>query len=193
MERPLQIAFKDTESSEFLEGLIRERVERLNRFHPRIIGCRVVVYVPHRSAESGKLPLGVSVEVDIPGRSPIIAKAEEERRDAKGDNTVVVNRVFEAVQRQLESVNAIQAGEVKQHGAAMDTGNVVRLFPEQNYGFIEVRGAPDLYFTRNAVVDGSFDDIVVGTIVQFTRATTEGPMGPQASSVRLLNALKSAS
>ena len=35
MERPLQIAFKNVESSESLETLIRERVERLQRFHPQ--------------------------------------------------------------------------------------------------------------------------------------------------------------
>jgi len=64
MERPLQIAFKNVESSASLETLIRERVERLQRFHPNITGARVVVEVPHRSPESGKLPLGIAVEID---------------------------------------------------------------------------------------------------------------------------------
>ena len=69
MERPLQIAFKNVESSASLETLIRERVERLQRFHPHITGARVVVEVPHRSPESGKLPLGIAVEIDVPGRN----------------------------------------------------------------------------------------------------------------------------
>ncbi len=155
MERPLQIAFKNVESSASLETLIRERVERLQRFHPHITGARVVVEVPHRSPESGKLPLGIAVEIDVPGRNPVIAKGEQDRREVKGDRSAIVNRVFEAAERQLEQIAAIRKGEVKQHGSAGDTGIVVRIFPEQNYGFIEVKDSPDLYFSREVVGNGS--------------------------------------
>ncbi len=57
MDTPLQIAFKDMEPSEFLEALIRERVDRLETFHDHITGCRVVVETPFRSSESAKPPL----------------------------------------------------------------------------------------------------------------------------------------
>jgi ribosome-associated translation inhibitor RaiA/cold shock CspA family protein len=188
MKRPLQIAFKNVESSASLETLIRERVERLQRFHPHITGARVVVEVPHRSPESGKLPLGIAVEIDVPGRNPVIAKGEQDRREVKGDRSAIVNRVFEAAERQLEQIAAIRKGEVKQHGSAGDTGVVVRIFPEQNYGFIEVKDSPDLYFSREVVGNGSFEHITVGSLVHVTRAATEGPMGPQASSVKLMGA-----
>ena len=68
---------------------------------------------------------------------------------------------------------------------------IVRLFPEQNYGFVELDNSPELYFTRNAVVTGTFDELREGMLVHVTRATAEGPMGPQASSVRLLNRAQS--
>jgi cold shock CspA family protein len=191
MKKPLQISFRDTEHSEFLEGLIRERVERLERFHPHIIGCRVVVEIPYRSAEGGKPPVAVVVEVEVPNRPKIVAKVTGERHDAKGDASIVVNRVFDAVKRQLEDITAIQTGHVKSHEAVYEAGVIVRLFPEQNYGFVEVKGSPDLYFTRNAVVGGGFDNLSVGTMVHVTRATTEGPMGPQASSVKLVDARRS--
>jgi len=186
MERQLQIAFKNVESSASLEELIRERVERLQRFHPNITGARVVVEVPHRSPEGAKPPLGIAVEIDVPGRAPVVAKGEQERRGVNGDHSAVVNRAFEAVERQLEQITAIRKGEVKQHGSAGDTGVVVRLFPEQNYGFIEVKDSPDLYFSRDVCGNGSFAEIKVGSIVHVTRAAAEGPMGPQASSVKLL-------
>jgi ribosome-associated translation inhibitor RaiA/cold shock CspA family protein len=188
MESPLQITFKDMESSEFLERLVRERVAKLERFHPNLIHCRVVLEVPHRSPESGKTPLGVTVEVSVSGHPMIVAKGEEERREMKGDHTSVLNRVFDSVQRQLGSISDVQKGQVKQHESTGETGQIVRLFPLEDYGFIEVRGSPDLYFTRNAVVGGDFDALEPGTMVQITRATTEGPMGPQASSVRVLSA-----
>lgn len=191
MQKPLQITFKDLEHSDTLEALVRERVERLERFHPSIIGCRVVVETPHRSAEGTSPPLGLTVEVEIPGRPKIVAKASADRQDAKTSPAVVVGRAFEAAQRQLQDTAQLQKADIKQHENHGSTGQVVRLFPEQSYGFIEVRGAPDLYFTRNAVVGGDFDDLQPGTLVHVTVATTEGPMGPQASSVRLLDATRS--
>lgn len=191
MESPLQITFKDMDSSDFLESLVRERAARLERFHPNIISCRVVLEVPHRSAESGKTAVGVSVEVNVPGRNTIVAKDAEERRELKNDHTAAINRAFQAIERQLEHASQLQNRNVKAREADGETGVVVRLFPEQNHGFVEVKGSPDLYFTRNAVVGGSFDDLEPGTVVHVTRATTEGPMGPQASSVRLLGSSKS--
>lgn len=184
MDVPLQIAFKNLESSAFLEALIRERVAKLERYHHHIVGCRVLVEVPHRAPASGKVPIGISVEVEVPGSKSIVAKDQEERHDSKNDHTTVVNRAFDKVQRQLEDHNDIRRGEVKVHEGAGTSGRVVRLFPEQNYGFIEVAGSADLYFTRNAVVSGSYDDLSVGETVVITVATSEGPMGPQASSVR---------
>jgi ribosome-associated translation inhibitor RaiA len=194
MERPLQIAFKNLSSSEFIEGLVRERVGRLERFHQNITGARVVIEVPHRSPEGGKLPIGISVEIDVPNHNTIIAKGEQDRREMKGDNSAIINRVFEAVERQLEQITAIRKGEVKNHGAASgDTGIIVRLFPEQHYGFVEVKGSPDLYFSRDVVASSAFDDLTVGTVVHVTRAASEGPMGPQASSVKLQGARRSPS
>ena len=193
MEKSLQIAFKDMDSSEFLERSIRERVDRLERFHSNIVACRVVVNEPYRTAGSVKNPLGITVEVDVPGHSTIIGKEEQERREMKNDQLAVVMRAFDAVHRQLDELSDIRQGEVKQHEGAGETGLVVRLFPEQNYGFVEVKEGPSLYFTRNAVTGGEFEDVAVGALVQVTRATAEGPMGPQASSVRLLNAQRSSS
>jgi ribosome-associated translation inhibitor RaiA/cold shock CspA family protein len=189
MDVPLQIAFKDLDSSDFVENLIRERAARLERLHPNIVSCRVVVQVPHRSPESGKPPIGVSVEVQVPGRRGLlVGKDEQERHEVKNDQYAVVSRAFDAVERQLRTDADVKRGDVKHHEGAGETGRIVRLFPEQNYGFIEVRGSTDLYFTRNAVTGGSFDDLEIGTMVEISRATGEGPMGPQASSVKLLNA-----
>lgn len=187
MQRPLQITFKGMETSAGLEALIRDRVERLDALHPRLTGCRVVVEVPHRGSESAKVPIAVSVEADIPGRGPVVGKDEADRREAKQDHTAALNNAFEAVERQLEKLVDIQNDEVKPHEDAGQSGMVVHLFPEQNYGFIEIDNSPELYFTRNAVVGGDFDELQVGMMVQVTRATDEGPMGPQASSVRLLD------
>lgn len=182
-----QITFKNIETSPYLEALIRKRIEGLERLYPRITSCRVVVEVPHRSSESAKLPLGIAVEVEVPGRSTIVAKDAMERHDAKGDYTAPLNHAFDAIERQLKKVNDIREGDVKTGEAQAQSGMIVRLFPEQNYGFVQIDNSPELYFTRNAVMGDAFDELKVGMLVQVTRATAEGPMGPQASSVRLLD------
>jgi ribosome-associated translation inhibitor RaiA/cold shock CspA family protein len=187
MQRPLQITFKDMESSPALEALIRQRVGHLETLYPRLVGCRVVVEIPHRGSETAKVPIAVSVEADVPGRGPIIGRDSEGRREAKQDHTAALNNAFDAVERQLEKISDRQHGEAKLHVSAGQTGMVVRLFPDQSYGFIQIDSAPELYFTRNAVAGGDFDELRVGMMVQVTRATEEGPMGPQASSVRLLD------
>lgn len=186
MQKPLTVTFRNLDTSDYLKNLAEERAARLERFYPRIIGCRVVIEAPHRSAEGHHPPLGVSVEVDIPGRPRIVARDAEPQHELKGDHLTVVNRAFEAIERQLEELGEKQRGAVKRHENARQTGSVVRVFPEQGYGFIEIAGGPELYFTRNAVIGGDFDDLSVGAMVQVTEATSEGPMGPQASSVEML-------
>ena len=186
MQRPLEIAFRDLDPSDFIRNLVEERVDRLERFHPHIIGCRVVVEAPHRSAEGHNPPIGISVEVDVPSRPRIVAKDAEPQRAMKGDHLAAINRAFEAIERQLDELKDKQRGEVKHHENAGQTGSVVRLFPEHGYGFIELAGGPELHFTRTALADGGFDQLKVGTMVQVTQAAAEGPMGPQASFVGML-------
>lgn len=186
MQTPLEIAFKDMPTSDYLESMIRRRAGRLERHHDNIIACRVVVDVPHRAPETGKVALRVAVEVEVPERSKIIGKGEQHTHAAKNDVTAALNRAFDAVERQLDEESRIRRHAVKHHAAAGATGRVQRLFPDQDYGFVEVGNGPDLYFGRNAVGSDAFDALEVGMLVEVTTATTEGPMGPQASSVRRL-------
>jgi ribosome-associated translation inhibitor RaiA/cold shock CspA family protein len=190
MQTEPQITFKNMETSSAMEELIRQRIDGLEQMHPRIIGCRVVVEIPHRGSESAKLPLGVAVEVEVSGRPLIVAKDAQERHEMKDDHMAPLNNAFDAVERQLEKINDLQDREVKVGDAEPQSGMIVRLFPEQNYGFVEVDNSPELYFTRNAVTGGDFDELAVGMLVHVTRATDEGPMGPQASSIKLLEKAK---
>jgi hypothetical protein len=173
-----------------MKETVRDRVGRLDRLYPNLIGCRVVIEAPHRSAQGARPPLGIAVEAEIPGKPKIVVKDMVERRTPR-DHGVLVNRSFDVVERKLDEAARIIQGEVKAHEAAGETGTISRLYPDQNYGFVEAKQAGSLYFTRNAVVDGRFDELGVGTLVHLTRATGEGPMGPQASSIRLLGAERS--
>ncbi|MBC7173327.1 MAG: cold shock domain-containing protein [Polyangiaceae bacterium] len=67
-----------------------------------------------------------------------------------------------------------------------DRGRVVliaRESPEDAYGFIETSDGLRIYFHRNAVAEGSVDDLAIGEEVRFVLAEGEGEKGPQASTV----------
>jgi len=190
MQKPLQISFRNMDSSPHLEGVIRERVSRLERFFPRLIGCRVVIEMPSKSTNA-KSPLAISIELDMPGRPTAIVKKSDDRRDAKGDSLAFITNAFEIAERQLGDSSQVASREVKQHEGAGETGCVKEIEPLEDYGFVEITEGESLYFTRKAVVDGRFDELKPGVMVHVTRATTEGPMGPQASSIRLQGAAQS--
>jgi hypothetical protein len=183
MDRPLQIVFRDIQHSASLSKLIEDRVQRLEHVHDHIIGCRVVAGVSHRGPQQAIMPLVLAVEIEVPGRPLVVAKSEAKR---KGEQSGLVNRVFDVVQRRLAQVAKVKKGHVKRHDNAPESGVVVRLFPERNHGFVQVKGGADLYFTRNCVVRGSFDSLRIGALVQITRAATDGVMGPQASSIHVV-------
>jgi len=48
MIRPVQITFHNLDSSEALEAVIRARTGDLETYYPRIVGCRVLVDLPHK-------------------------------------------------------------------------------------------------------------------------------------------------
>jgi cold shock CspA family protein/ribosome-associated translation inhibitor RaiA len=190
VQKALQITFKGTQNSPALETLIRQRVDAVERLHPRITGCRVVVEIPYLGADSAKVPVGVTVEVDIPAHKTIVGKDAQQRHEVKDDRTASVHNAFDAVERQLARIAEMQDQPVNRTEKAPHRGMVIRLFPEQNYGFVESDNSSELYFTRNAVIGGSFDDLEIGMVVHVTRAVDEGPMGPQAHSVKLLDKAK---
>ena len=61
-----QIAFRNMPSSNAIEGHIFEKIDKLNLFYDRIMGCRVVVEAPHRHHHKGKL-YHVRVDMSVPG------------------------------------------------------------------------------------------------------------------------------
>jgi cold shock CspA family protein/ribosome-associated translation inhibitor RaiA len=180
MTFPIQITFREMGPSPAIEAAIRERAERLDRFHPHITSCRVVVEAPHHHQHKGGL-YGVRVEVMVPG-GEIAVTHEGRQNHAHEDVYVAVRDAFEAVGRLLEDRARKQRGDVKSHGIPLH-GRIVRLFPEKGYGFIETTEGEEIYFHRNAVTHPGFDKLEAGSEVRLVVAENEGDEGPQASTV----------
>ena len=116
MQTPFQITFKNMATSEYLETQVSRRVARLDRLRRDIVYCRVVLEAPNHSSEQ-KPPLAISIEVEVPKRT-IIAKESEPRHEAKHDVLAVINRAFDAVERQLEDDIRVKrdAAQIAQRG-----------------------------------------------------------------------------
>jgi cold shock CspA family protein/ribosome-associated translation inhibitor RaiA len=184
MQEPLQIAFHNMDSSPALESRVRELFARLERYYDGIIGARVVLEAPHKQRH--KSTISVSITIGVPGRD-IVVKREQRLHEADNHNVWVLTEAFEAAARQIEEYSRIRRREVKALEPGQRYARVVRLYPEQDYGFIETGERQEVYFHRAVVRDDGFDRLEVGSEVLYTLAAEEGALGPMASNIQLIS------
>jgi len=116
MQIPLEISFRNMDPSAAVEARIREKAEKLERFHDRIIGCTVVVEAPHRHHHKGKL-YSVHIDISVPGKDLVVDRAKP-LDHAHEDVYVALRDAFNAAVRQLEDYTRRMRGDVKAHGTA---------------------------------------------------------------------------
>lgn len=108
MEVTLQITTRDIPHSEALETHIREKAEKLEKFYPRIMSCRIVVELPHKHHHQGRL-FDVHIDMTVPGGELVVNRVTNE------DVYVAVRDAFDAAKRQLEDYARRQRGDTKLH------------------------------------------------------------------------------
>ena len=112
--RPVQISFRNMRVPPEIEEEIRSRVAWLDSLHPTIVGCRVLLEVPHRHRRHGR-PLHVRIEVSLPGEDVVVN--HEPAADATYAH-VVIHAAFDVARRRLEDMARQQRGDVKTRAAA---------------------------------------------------------------------------
>lgn len=178
MQKPLEVSYRNLEGSPAIEQHIQARVQHLERLAPNLIGCKVMVEAPHRQHHQGKI-YHVRVQVTLPGHE-VVASRDPAEHHAHEDLYVALRDAFDAAERQVQDVLRHMRGQVKQH-AVPDHGRISALAGDGSSGRIAAADGRDLYFHRNALVEGEFDRLQVGDEVRFV--AEEGDDGPQASSV----------
>lgn len=173
MQIPLQITVRHMPPSDALEARIREQAAKLEEFHPHVISCRVTVEQLTRHQKQGR-QFQVRIDAHVPGRE-IVAN-----RDHHEDVYVALRDAFAAVTRQLEEEVRVKRGDVKLHDVPQH-GRVARLLADEGYGFIVTPDGRELYFSRDNVIEPSFDHLEVGVAVQFIEEPAAE--GPQAKRV----------
>lgn len=174
MQSPLQITMRDIPHSDALEDHIRQKVTKLETFYPHLMGCRVVVEIPHKHKHQGR-QFNVRLDITVPGGELVV------NREADGDIYVALRDAFDAAKRQIEDYGRRQRGDTKTH-APVFHGRVTRLIEDESYGFIESADGRELYFHRTNLANGDFDKLTVGGEVHFLEDV--GAEGLQAKRVR---------
>jgi len=183
MQIPLQITFEGgLEASDALQQRIEREARKLERFHDRITSCRVAVIGRAHRRRQGDL-YAVRLQITTPVGGDVVVDRNPPADHAHEDAFVTVRDAFAAARRRLQDRRRRAQGQVKVHEAPPE-GRVSRVLRDEGYGFIETGDGREVYFHRNAVLNGGFDRLERGSVVRFAEA--EGEKGPQASTVHLV-------
>jgi cold shock CspA family protein/ribosome-associated translation inhibitor RaiA len=199
MKLPLQVTFRNIESSPMVEEWIRAEAAKLETFYSQIMSCRVVVEIPHRHQKKGALS-HIRVDLTLPG-GEIVVKREPSlssrtrrlgEREMKKDLEVnishtnlrlAINDAFKAASRRLQDYARRQRGDIKRH-ARLSVARVSKILPDEGFGFLTADDGRGIYFHKNSVLNRAFSRLKVGTTVTFVEEP--GERGPQASTVRVV-------
>lgn len=181
MTIPVKITYRNIDPSEAVERDIRGHAEKLEEFDGRIHWCNVAVEAEGKHQNKGRI-YRISVNLGVPGKT-IATKRAGSHNPSHADVYVAIRDAFNAARRQVEDYARVRRADVKTHDAPAH-GRVIRLFPEEGYGFIETSGGEEVYFHRNSVVEGDFTKLDVDSEVRVEIAYGESEKGPQATTVR---------
>jgi len=181
MEVPIEITFRNADRTEALERLIHEQAARLERFHDRITSCHVVVERPQEHLQSGR-EWRFRLDLTVPAGNEIVVRREAGKGDMHERLATVIKDGFDAAERQIKELHDRQRRHVKQNAESESVGIVTKVLHKEGYGFITDPSEQDIYFHRNAVLNG-FDRITEGTAVWYNAEL--GDDGLQATAVRI--------
>lgn len=167
------------DSSPAIEEHIRQRIDELEKYHPRIIGCRVVVKAQDKRKVRGR-SFEVQLTVSVPGPDVYVSR-EVGQSNSSDDMNLAIHQTFDAARRLLKKQDEkMDPHQTKQHSVLLH-GTIDRLFPGEKYGFIKADDGKDVYFEKDNLTKGDWDSIKLDMKVRFRENT--GEKGPYATNV----------
>lgn len=205
MQLPISVTFRGLPPTYWIENMVRRRVARLETFCRDIIGCHVIIEVPHRHHQEGNR-FEVHIDLTVPreeiavthgGNLHAAARQLEEHEWVKQldvdatrkDLNLVVKEAFDVARRRLQDYARRRRLEVKRH-AEPARGRVIRWSPVDQFGRIAAADGHEVYFHVNSVVGSGLKRLRVGSPVEFVEE--RGDKGPQASTVKVLRGARHA-
>ena len=178
MKLPLQITFRNMQSSEDIEAMVRNKAEKLDQFFGDIMRCRVIIEARHKHHHQGNI-YDVHIDITTPGKEIAISR-EAALNHAHEDVDVAIRDAFDSAKRQLQEHSAKIQRHVKAHEPTPH-GKILELNPYEDFGIIQTPDGREIYFHRNSVLNADIDELAIGAEVRFQEEA--GEQGPQASSV----------
>lgn len=155
MKQPLEIRFIGMEASDAVESAARRKADKLDRFRPDIMTCRVTI----EFAKKGR-PFAVRIDVTVPDHELSVDRVSDE------DVYVALREAFDDMKRQLEDSVRLVRGQEKLHDTPL-RGEVVRFADEGRCGFIRTPNGDEYWFGPDNVAGVPFEHLELGTQVQF--------------------------
>lgn len=182
MQTPIEMEFQEMAASPPVQELVADHVKKLEQRYGRITACRVVVKGPGNRHQTGGL-YDVNIRLALPDGREVNIGRTPTADQRHSDLPFAVNDAFKRARRRLQDNARRMEGMVKSH-EGQPIGNVARLDPAGEFGFLRSNDGKEVYFHRNSLVDGKFSELAVGSRVVF--ADEIGEKGPQATTVKLL-------
>jgi len=186
MTDSVRITWRHLEPSEAVEELVRKKAARLTKLHDRMTSCAVALEMPQGRHRQGR-HFRVRIELGVPGGKKLVVGRDPRESRAHQDLLAAVNAAFAEARRQLEDRVRVLGHRVKA-SSRPPRAVVVRLFPEDGYGFLETPDGREIYFHERSVLAGGFARLKVGAAVRYAEET--GVDGPQASTVAPVRAAR---
>lgn len=186
MQTDPTITFRNFDSSPAVERRIREQIVDIEKYHPRIVSCDVVIEMPQKQKVSGRA-FEVQIKLGVPG-SDIHVSRTVDHSEASENLELAINEAFSAARRQLQDQDrGMDPHRVKRH-APIEHGEIIRLFEGEGYGFINSEDdGGEYYFSRESLTVECWDQLSVGTRLKFR--AEDGENGLYASNVSLAQEL----
>lgn len=182
MDVPPEIAFRNVEPTDTLKALIQEGIESLEKVHPRLVSCRVMVEEVNRGFPHVRLDLGV------PGSEIVVNSSDAPVDPTNRDLAGAIRASFDVARRQLREKRVQQSSVEWRRRERAPQGRILRLVmdsPSERYGFLLSDDGREVYFHESVLRELAYDDLEEGMEVHFTE--TSGKEGANAASVSPLN------
>lgn len=174
MKQPLEIRFIGMEPSDAVEAAARRKADKLDRFRPDIMACRITIQLAEKHQHQGR-PFAVRVDVTVPDHELSVDRVHDE------DVYVALREAFDDMKRQLEDSVRRVRGQEKLHATPL-RGEVVRFADEGRCGFIRTANGDEYWFGPDNVAGVPFEHLELGAQVQFVpEVAAEGRQAKRVS------------
>lgn len=178
---PFQVRYRNVPAAASLEHAIQRKVEDLWKTCPEIMDCQVLVERSSPEQVHGNL-FHVRIEAAVPHADPLIVSHHHPRRLALKNARTAVEDAFAAMHRvAAEYRDRLHRDTRPRHHALQ--GEVSALSPGTDSGRIVTPDGKEIYFHRNSLKHGDYDQLETGSAVSFEEEM--GEEGPQAVFVKV--------